>query len=122
EDDPYLATGTIAVGSVDDLDEERNERAKADNERSMALDARERAAAEEDPFGPVGMRVGTFRLYPSLEQGLTWTSNADYSSTGRQAVLSETTLNLAGVSDWSRHAAEFSAYATLRKTLSGQEV
>ncbi len=77
---------------------------------------------DENPFAPVGVRVGTFILRPSLEQGVTATSNADSSATGRSAVLSETTLRLNAVSDWSRHSATLDAYGTFRKSLSGQEL
>jgi hypothetical protein len=77
---------------------------------------------DENPFAPVGVRVGSFILRPSLEQGVTATSNADSSATGESAILSETTLRLNAVSDWSRHSATLDAYGTFRKSLSGQEL
>ena len=77
---------------------------------------------DENPFAPVGVRVGSFILRPSLEQGVTATSNADSSATGESAILSETTLRLNAVSDWSRHSATLDAYGTFRKSLSGEEL
>lgn len=77
---------------------------------------------DENPYAPVGIRVGSFILRPSLEQGVTATSNADASATGTSAILSETTLRLNAVSDWSRHSATLDAYGTFRKSLSGQEL
>ncbi|WP_245514573.1 outer membrane beta-barrel protein [Aquamicrobium defluvii] len=81
-----------------------------------------RRAPEDDPFAAPGMRLGTFLLRPSLEQGLTATSNADGSATGESAVLSETTLRLNATSDWSRHSADITGYTTWRKSLSGQHL
>ncbi|MBX3566872.1 MAG: outer membrane beta-barrel protein [Rhizobiaceae bacterium] len=76
---------------------------------------------EDNPYDPLGLRVGTFVLRPSIEQGLTATSNADLSPNGRSAVLSETTLRLNAVSDWTRHSATLDAYGTFRKSISGQD-
>lgn len=77
---------------------------------------------EDDPFAAVGIRAGTFVLRPTLEQGLTATSNADSSYKGRSALLSETTLRLNAVSDWRQHSANADGYLTYRKTLSGEDV
>lgn len=79
-------------------------------------------APEDDPFAAPGIQLGTFLLRPSLEQGLTATSNADGSAGGESAVLSETTLRLNATSDWSRHSAEITGYTTWRKSLSGQHL
>lgn len=76
---------------------------------------------EEDAFAPLGVRVGTFILRPSLEQGLTSTSNADLSPNGESAILSETTLRLNAVSDWSRHSASLDAYGNFRRSISGAD-
>ncbi|TGS08549.1 outer membrane beta-barrel protein, partial [Mesorhizobium sp. M1C.F.Ca.ET.187.01.1.1] len=47
-----------------------------------------------------GIKVGTFVFRPTLEQGFTATSNADASSGGTSAVLSETALRFTATSDW----------------------
>ncbi|SFJ00503.1 outer membrane beta-barrel protein [Aerobium aerolatum] len=100
---------------------EANERASRDNTRTSAIEAHSRNA-EDNPYAPLGLRLGTFLLTPTLEQGLTWTSNASGSAGGREAVLSETTLRLNAVSDWSRHGASVQADGSYRKSLSGESI
>lgn len=90
-------------------------------ERVQAIE-RLRRPHDERPFAPVGIRAGSFILRPSLEQGMTATSNASVSHDGSSAVLSETTLRLNAVSDWSRHAATIDAYGNLRRSLSGEDL
>jgi hypothetical protein len=115
------ATGGIEPANpVDLLDEDRNEAAERENRRTEALEALERRA-EEEPYGALGLRIGTFILKPSLDQGLTYTSNADLEPDGATALLSETMLRLNATSDWSRHSLELNAFGTLRRSLSGAE-
>ena len=57
-----------------------------------------------------------FILKPTVEQGVTVTSNADSSTNGSGAVLSETMLRLNAVSDWSSHSATIDAFGIFRKT------
>lgn len=111
-------TGTTRVGTVDG---EVDLAVDPGAERTGALEAIDKAE-EENPFAPVGMRLGTFLLKPSLETGLTWTSNANYSAARSPALLSETTLRLNAVSDWSRHSATVDAYGTFRKSVSGEPI
>lgn len=77
---------------------------------------------EEDPFAAVGIRVGTFTLRPSIEQGVVATNNADSSVDGKSAVLSRTTLRFEAESGREGNSATVSGYGIFRKTLSGQEV
>ena len=91
------------------------------SERAAAIEARRRTF-EETPYAPVGLRAGKFLLFPTLEQGITATNNADSSTNGDSAVLSETTLRLSAASDWSRHSANLSGFGTYRKTITGDEV
>ncbi len=90
-------------------------------ERTSAIE-RLAPARDDDPFAAVGIRAGSFILRPSLEQGLTATSNADSSFGGGSAVLSETTLRLNALSDWRRHTASADGTLTWRRTVSGAEV
>lgn len=91
--------------------------------RTAAIDnITPRRREDGNPFAPLGIRVGSFVLRPSIEQGVTVTSNADYSVEGTSAVLSETTLRLNAISDWTQHSAMFDAYGTFRETLSGFEL
>ena len=114
-------TGTVRADRIDVLDEERNEAAEPVGERTGAIEGLD-SDEDTDPFAPLGMRIGTFIVFPELEQGLSWSSNADSSSGGGEAVLSETTLRLNGESDWSRHSLQFGAFGTFRQTLSGADV
>lgn len=111
-------TGTVPVGPV----ESRVDLAP-DLEVGpvTAIEGRDRAL-EEDPYAPLGIRAGSFILRPSVEQGLTATSNADFSANGSAAVLSETTLRLNAISDWDAHSAAFDGYGTFRKTISGEDI
>ncbi len=126
------ATTAVEDDAVDATESETNRRVRTiDSEERQPLDpGAERTGAiegstpnpEDDPFAPVGFRVGTFILRPSIEEGITATTNADASAGGESAVLSETTLRLNATSDWALNSATFDAYGTFRKTLSGQEI
>lgn len=100
---------------------ERREAAEPLSRRIEAIEARDRAP-EENPYAPLGLRLGSFIVRPSLEQGVAWTSNASSGPDGSAALLSETTLRLNAISDWSRHSAALNAYGTFRKTISGEEI
>lgn len=90
-------------------------------ERTGSIEGRDRRP-DENPFATVGIRAGSFILRPTLEEGITATSNANSTFNGRSAVLSETTLRLNAVSDWRENSATLDANMTYRKTLSGEEV
>ncbi|KXF76447.1 hypothetical protein ATN84_14235 [Paramesorhizobium deserti] len=113
----YLRTGT-----VDSEEQNDTGRVMPENERHSPIENRSRPQAEQDPFAPVGLRAGSFLLRPTLEQGIRGTSNADNSSTGSDAILSETTLRLGAQSDWSRHQATLDASGSWARTISGQDV
>lgn len=113
-----VTTGTTPAGTVD-ANEDGEETGQRQNRRARAIEGLSRPR-EEDPYAPVGLRIGTFNLVTTLEQGLTWTSNVDSSPDPQEAVLSETTLRLNAESDWSRHRAALNAYGTFREPLSGE--
>jgi hypothetical protein len=123
---------TAEDDAADTATGEPNRRVRTiDSEDRQPLDpGAERTAAiegaaprpDDDPFAPVGISVGTFVLRPSVEEGITATSNADSSVGGKSAVLSETTLRVNATSDWALNSATIDAYGTFRKTLSGQDV
>ena len=56
-----------------------------------------------DPLAANGMRLGTFTLFPTLEQSIGHTSNAGFTDGGEGSTFSQT--NVAGnfISNWSRH-------------------
>lgn len=113
-------TSTIRAETIDSQDEQRNGAIERENLRLDAIESIDRNQ-EENPYAPVGIRAGKFILRPSLEQGIEYSSNADSSSNGTEAVFSETTLRLEGDSDWSRHSLNFSAFGIFRKTISGDD-
>ncbi len=121
DDGGEITTGTIRQERIDALDDGGNEAAGSFQERASAIEGLDREQ-EDNPYDALGIRTGTFILFPEIEQGLTWSSNADTSSGGDEAVLSETTLRLNAQSDWSRHQARIEAYGTFRKSLSGADI
>lgn len=90
-------------------------------ERAEAIEGRERRI-EDDPFAATGIKLGSFVIRPTLEQGLTASSNADSSADGEPALLSETTLRFNAVSDWRENSAVIDGYGTFLKTISGDEI
>lgn len=112
------ATGTVRQPTIDSLERQPLDPGA---ERVQAIEGLNRPV-EENPFEAPGIRFGSFILKPTIEQGVTATTNADSSADGSDAVLSETALRLNAVSDWSSHSATLDAYGTFRRTLSGQEV
>jgi hypothetical protein len=117
-DEEDITTGTVRVDTVDS---EIDLTVDSGAERVEAIEGLDREP-EQNPYSPLGLRLGTFIVTPSAETGITATSNADSSPDGSSAVLSETILRLNGVSDWSRHSAAFDAYGSLRESISGQDL
>lgn len=113
-----VITGTERVDTIDSAEDLALDEGAGRIEAIESLDGIE----EDDPFAATGIRAGTFIIRPTLEQGVTATSNADASSGGEPATLSETTLRLNAISDWSRHTATIDAYGNFRKTISGDEI
>lgn len=106
-----------AVSRAEPVDNEAaNDRARSDNTAAQAIDNRD-ITAETDPFAAPGIGVGAFVLRPSLEQGLSSTSNASNGS--GPALFSETTLRLGLTSNWARHALSVDSYGTWLQTVSG---
>jgi hypothetical protein len=118
EETDETPTGTVREPTIDSLEDQPLDPGA---ERVEAIEGLDREA-EDNPYEAVGIRFGAFILKPTIEQGVTATSNADSSADGSEAVLSETTLRLNAASDWASNSATVDAYGTFRKTLSGQEV
>lgn len=115
---PPIADTNRRVGTVDSEDRQpldpRAERTGSIEGSAPRLD--------DDPFAPVGIRAGSFILRPSIEEGVTASSNADGGPGGKSGVLSETTLRLNATSDWALNSATIDAYGTFRKSLSGEDI
>ena len=114
-DEPAFAGRALAV---DAQATPRNARAQAENIATGAIEGRGREP-DTNPYSPLGLRLGTFLLNASLEQGLTWNSNATSSATPQSGITSETTLRLGLASDWAVHQALLNAYGTWRQPVAG---
>ncbi|UVK40665.1 outer membrane beta-barrel protein [Mesorhizobium sp. AR10] len=127
------ATDTVATSGDTDSDEDTT------NRRAVTIDSADRQKldpgaertgsiegqdnkAEDDPFAATGIKVGSFLIRPTLDQGLTATSNADSSSGGTPALLSETALRFSAASDWRENSAVINGYGIFRNTISGDDI
>lgn len=114
-------TGTVPLAASTSEDLARNARVEALNGRATAIGIAARRD-ESDPFAPVGLRLGSLELFPSIEQGLGWTSNASGGAGGSSAIYSETTLRLSARTIWDLHQASLDAFGILRRELEGAEI
>lgn len=118
-DDPQdILTGTVRTAPLAADDEERNIRAETLGERAEPIEGLDRRA-DEDPYAPLGLRLGSFTVTPTLETGLTYSDNVNSSPAKQKGATWETTARLNAVSDWSTHQATINAYGTWRQGVSG---
>jgi hypothetical protein len=126
------ASTTDAIDSADTDEETANRRTltidSADKqeldpgaEPTDAIEGQNKKA-EEDPFAATGVKWGSFVIRPTIEQGLTATSNGDSSNAGKSALLSETALRFSAASDWRENSATIDGYGLFRETVSGYPV
>ena len=118
EEEEAETTGTVRTRTVDSEDDLKTE---PGSERTDAIETLNKKP-EENPYAPVGLRVGTFTVLPTLESGITWTSNADSSADSGPATLSETTLRLNAVSEFDGNTTTIDALANFRNSISGEEI
>src|SRR5262249_4004573 len=69
EKDKEATTGTVRAKTIDS---EEILKSEADSKREEAIETLNKKP-EENPYAPVGLRVGTFTVLPSAESGVTWT-------------------------------------------------
>ena len=74
---------------------------------------------EDDPFAALGIRAGSFILFPELLQTVGVSNNLQRSTGGDSGAFSETTLSARLVSDWARHQAEFNTTLIYRRNFAG---
>lgn len=77
--------------------------------------------AETEPFAAPGIRMGTFLLRPTIEQGLYAETSSDSAGATTSGVASETTLRATLESDWALHAATLGGFVTRRQALGDGE-
>jgi hypothetical protein len=90
-------------------------------ERTDAIEGQKKKP-EDDPFAATGVKWGSFVIRPTIEQGLTATSNGDSSNAGKSALLSETALRFSAASDWRENSATIDGYGLFRESVSGYPV
>ncbi len=119
ESDPVagLITGTVVgagVAGAEQEDDEDNALLRSRRARPARPLARGPGEPEEDPFAPVGLRVGTFDLTTTLDLGIGHSitrANAEdpgppvtYTEQQSGGTITEAGIVLLARSDWSRHA------------------
>jgi hypothetical protein len=72
----------------------------------VATDRRPARLARFEPYDPVGIRIGSFVLFPEVEVGGLWTDNVLSSPDARADVAADVRSTTRLVSNWSRHALE----------------
>lgn len=63
----------------------------------------------QEPFDPIGIRIGSFVMFPELELGGNWTSNVFKSPNAASDIAFDLKPSARLVSNWTRHALEFRA-------------
>lgn len=76
-------------------------------------DRRTRRLFNQEPYDPIGMRIGSFVLFPEAELGGSWYSNVLRSSAPQSDYAFDYRPTARLVSDWRRHALELRAGSTL---------
>lgn len=76
-------------------------------------DRRTRRLATLEPYDPIGIRIGSFVMFPESEIGGSWYSNVLRSQQPQSDVALDVRPAARVVSDWKRHALEFRAASTL---------
>ncbi|WP_170314786.1 outer membrane beta-barrel protein [Aquibium carbonis] len=114
------APATGRAPRVDALDEEVDRRAQAENRRLDPIETGT-ITPEENPYAPLGLRLGTFDATVTLDQGMLWSSNINSTQNGGEAFVSQSELRLRAVSDWSSHSAEINALGVYQKSVSGED-
>jgi len=118
-----------ASGAPDPDDPTRFGRVEATG--SVGPLARGTGSADEDPFAPIGLRLGTFTVFTTLDLGISHTrSQSTFENTGTtpltygtadsQGTFGEAALTLRGTSDWSRHGLDWGFSGRLPVRLSGE--
>ncbi len=77
---------------------------------------------EVDPFGPTGIRLGTYDLNVSLEQAIGYSSNVSEQAGGEGGAFSDTSVSANITSDWSRHEWQTNINGSYRRPFDDEEI
>ena len=80
------------------------------------------ATEEPDPFGPTGIRLGTYDLNISLEQAIGYSSNVSEQAGGDGGAFSETSVSANITSNWSRHEWQTNINGSYRRPFDDEEI
>ena len=73
-----------------------------------------------NPYAAQGLRLGTFDLFPTLEQSIGYSSNADEDENGSGSGFSQTSVGLRLQSNWSLHQFQAELGATYQRFFNGE--
>jgi len=76
-----------------------------------------RQVVNENPFRALGIRAGSFLLFPVLQQSLGYTNNADLTAGGEASAFSQTDGRVSFQSDWAQHELRGAAGVSVLKYL-----
>jgi hypothetical protein len=88
------------------------------NPRQTTIDNQANLIDDQNPFDPVGLRIGNFILRPSVTEQIAYEIDND-GSTHTERTYSRTVFNAELESDWSRHQLTINGEQVIDKTLSG---
>lgn len=78
--------------------------------------------AETDPFAAIGLRFGSWRANPYIEQTVGYTTNQSSAAGGKGGAFVRTDFGASLASDWSRHQASINVRGSVRRNIgSGEE-
>lgn len=75
-----------------------------------------------NPYAATGLRLGTFDLFPTLEQNVGYSSNADEDENGSGSGFSQTSVGLRLQSNWTIHQFQAELGATYQRFFNGESV
>lgn len=78
-------------------------------ELDPATDNRPARLARFEPFDPIGHRAGSWVIFPSVESGISATTNAFRASNAKPDFIFDVRPTILAVTDWQRHALQFKA-------------
>lgn len=118
EDDVLTADRSARENTLDSSDDSGNQRARATGpvgiiqpDGSVSPLANQAVgpvqggggSRDDSPYDALGIRMGSFTLFPVLTQSIGTTTNGNSSSNGSQATFSQTEARLSAQSDWALH-------------------
>lgn len=91
----------------------------ADTEVDVFSTPLRRTTPDVDPYEQLGIRAGSFILYPSLETTVGYTTNGTNAAGGGESGYATVTPELRLVSDWARHEATLTMRGSYEEFIDG---